>query len=333
MQGYISKLKTHYKEPLRIVSKVGKVRPTTRVVDGNKLEVCFDVPSEVQFYGTDSVLDMCRLFALQKVTETGAKVLKFSQEYADAFMKTDVNLPLRDYAQPYDVMFLEFPENFIENHFKRFDKENFFEVKDKPKEAVVWFDYERKILFIEVFLASGAGLCKLMCDPNMELNVSMVSLIDGAAENLNDDDNKVLSYSLRVALNALLTADGTLDLIGYENSDHANKLDEYVKKSKTEDKKFSAILEKQTLPFTVSFNQKTVTYHKSRGNGSDNHTGRVMGPHWRRGHYRFQKFGAGLCETKRIRIAAVYINFHLKPDIDLGSTETEYDMNNPLPEE
>jgi hypothetical protein len=40
-------------------------------------------------------------------------------------------------------------------------------------------------------------------------------------------------------------------------------------------------------------------------------TGRVVAPHWRRGHYRMQACGPGLSQRRPIAVPAVLVNVHL----------------------
>jgi hypothetical protein len=325
--AYLSKLKTKYKASLKKVLNEGGIGLQA---DKERTGVNFDMPGSVSSLGL-SFLDACRLFGLSKVFQTGTKVLNFQQDYADAFMLTDVNLQLADYAQPYDVMFINFPDNFIENHFKKFDPDNFFEVTDKPEMAMVWFDFKEKVLFVEVGFSNNVVICKMFSNPERELNEMLEHTMEGA-EPVSEYELKVSSYAFRVALNAMLTADGHLDKKGYENQDYADRLDKYIRKGDTEDKKFTALLDKQTLPFVFNYSRRTVTYHKSRRVSEGEPTGKVMGPHWRRGHYRIQRFGENLSGSKIVRIAPVFVNLHWVSGIDLGKTVTEYRMNNRRPD-
>lgn len=73
-------------------------------------------------------------------------------------------------------------------------------------------------------------------------------------------------------------------------------------------------LEVATIPFRFELDQHVSlfrsTYSTDRDAATDS-TGRLMPPHWRRGHWRKQRHGAGNQQTKLIPIPAVLVNADL----------------------
>jgi hypothetical protein len=82
----------------------------------------------------------------------------------------------------------------------------------------------------------------------------------------------------------------------------------------------------RTLPILYQFKQDVVLHLtetiKSR-NGDSIPTGKIVRPHWRRGHYRKQHYGVGNILTKRIPILPVFVNADLFLG-DKANTEVNY---------
>ena len=334
---YIKNLKQKYKDRVCMLQDCGDRVELIRPANGQSGVDCL-APGNVAA-GLGGFLDLVRIHGLHEMLDNGVKAIQFGQDYADAFMLTDPNICPSDYSQPYDVMMVDFPDNFIQEHFRRFGGDDQLARHPSPKTAMVVFEPREKILFIEVTLANGTtclnklfpklegDLCEAIEDNRLRSG-SRTPGDDGAE--ISDAESKVMSISARVAINAVLAADGRMDEKGYENPAYAEKLDRYISKADTDKKRFQATLDKQTLPFILNYHRSTVTYHRSSAPSDGDPTGRTVGPHWRRGHYRIQRFGAGLQESKRIRIAPVFVNLHLVPaGFNLGDTVTDYRVNNP----
>jgi hypothetical protein len=74
-----------------------------------------------------------------------------------------------------------------------------------------------------------------------------------------------------------------------------------------------ADLEVQLVPMRPSLAQEVTLYLREQtaephGNGEG---GGTVSPHWRRGHWRWQAFGVGRRERRRLAIPSVLVKGHL----------------------
>jgi hypothetical protein len=67
------------------------------------------------------------------------------------------------------------------------------------------------------------------------------------------------------------------------------------------------------MPVRYAFAQEVTLYHKAQATGQHGtgEGGWTVSPHWRRGHWRWQPYGLGRSERRRVAIPSILVNAHL----------------------
>jgi hypothetical protein len=268
------------------------------------------------FDRNDDFLHICRnhgeltlasMYMHYKLLEEGPKFLELNDDYAAAFINTDINIKLSDYSQPFSTMFVVLPKGFSE----AFEVPAFKESKmHRPTMVQVHHDPDVRALFISVHFDTGERVTSLLIKDE-ELDRSVENVLPHEYQDsvgINQEERHTTRLAIRIALNALLLADNNLVSKGPYNKDHYDRLKTYVKRARDPLKAASSELECKMHPFVYSFEQHVQTYTITRNNEDSSDGSTSKKPHWRRGHYRMQRIGEGLIDQKRVRIAPILIN-------------------------
>jgi hypothetical protein len=63
-------------------------------------------------------------------------------------------------------------------------------------------------------------------------------------------------------------------------------------------------------PVRYAFAEDITVFQREMGDADSGKGGWTVTPHWRKGHWRWQPFGPGRSERRRIAIAPVLVNAH-----------------------
>lgn len=269
-------------------------------------------------------LALANMYLATQFLKNGPKILNVNDEYAAAFINTDINVELPDYDQPFPTMFVMLPKQFGESFMTK-------EKRQKPEMVLVHHDKSATSMIISVQFSDGQRVtCLIHKDHSIDQQLDEVlpTEYDGSI-GITDEEKVICKIAYRVAINALLLADGNYEQKGPHNADHLAKLKSYVSRAKSQEKREQAELECHLHPYLFEFEQTVQTYSRSKSDQESDNNGTKKRPHWRRGHYRQQKVGEGRTDTRRVRIPPILVN----ADLYIGEVldaKAIYELNTPI---
>jgi len=227
------------------------------------------------------------VYVVNELYRNGIKVVKPTFEQCLAFENIEINIPFKDYKQPYETMCVEFPDAYkslLESRFHR-----------KPPLAVTCHRPNNK-----EYMIGGVSFGIKNYSITFFITNDESKIEEMIKWNENDDpDFQPLRHAERVALNVMLfmTNFGHTK-IGYSN----------IKQHRHYERK-EPLKAKQDF-FYVGLNQEIPLFKKVvlpfiETNGIKAHSS--PHPHWRRGHWKLQHHGPNNSLTKTIFIAAVFV--------------------------
>jgi hypothetical protein len=254
-------------------------------------------------------LQLIQTYLCMELIKQGPKLIDLDQSYVAPLINTDININVRDYSQPYELMLVNLPNNFIEKYETDGEELDSTAIKHSPGLVMVLHNRELNSIAANVCFTSG-HIYSIMIfkDETLEESLhTMLTTLTPDSETVNKEETQSAVLALRIALNTLLLADsGKLKCKGPHNPDYFAKLDKLIAKSNTPQKRDANIAEKKLHPIIYEIDQ-TIKLNEYTHNQSDSETGKSVKPHWRRGHYRMQAIGEGHQERKRVRIAPILV--------------------------
>jgi sarcosine oxidase delta subunit len=258
-----------------------------------------------------------------------------AREY-EALEQFSLDLPAREYAQPFPTLRILLPDDYSRNRIVPF--EHYLYHGDntaglhRPDWMICHHNPGAGRFNLLVHMTLGQYLTKsirLNCDATLEqtwreanrphgeaVTNTGVKLSDPLVQSPAEEELSNALSRLALAANLLLMVYGTRK-IGHDNPAYAERLKRYVEvahKRKDPERLARARWDYESLPIRYEFAQKVILYTHARqteGELSLGHPGYPVRPHWRRGHLRNQRHGPGLTLVKRIAIPAVLVNAHL----------------------
>lgn len=269
----------------------------------------------------------------------GPKIFRPTLEECLAFEEVEVNLHVRDYAQPFDTFVIELPAEYT----------NLRKVQGLVRASLYSQEsinerYGPVAQIVRVERPSGMVAVLTITS----VKGMTVSGIVGSSEQatIEDDLGKMLigetsgyttapellmeKLTTRVSLNAcLFLVDRGHRLSAQTNQSYIDRLKSRRERAeKRGDDEKAALAEKELseVPLVYEFSQKI---NVRRYIGSSDACGgvvngdRKVSPHWRRSHYRMQAHGEKRSKRKRILIEHCMVNEHLFGG-DVADTKVEY---------
>lgn len=287
-----------------------------------------DVPSlrphrlfidKLRSLGQADSLGVC-LYARSKWLANGPKLVRPTSDQCEALEHVDVSVTFDEYEQPFPVFLVELPHQYRRILSSRFNHEC-------PKAVMVCHDRRTQYLF---------SICEY--GPTKESTFSIMSprpywsTIEDALRlcvEPEGDDLRIGEVLYRVAINfgLLLTGYGFIDKGPLDPVSH-RKLSRNAKKSN--DRKAQRAKELLDATINLVSLKQEVVFHDSRQQGEANPDadGRKKLPHWRRGHFRMQAWGAGHAKHRLTFIKPTLINAgYFRGDV----ADTTYRISIPSP--
>jgi hypothetical protein len=133
---------------------------------------------------------------------------------------------------------------------------------------------------------------------------------------MTPEETALGSSLTKLALNVCLMATAYgVKCLGAANPSHHERLKRYAKlaRKRGQEPLEKAEMEVRMMPVQYAFAQEVTLYRREQVTGQHDagEGGWTVSPHWRRGHWRSQAFGAGRSERKRVAIPSVLVNGHL----------------------
>lgn len=261
------------------------------------------------------------VYCLAQALASGLKLFQPPELLLDSFEHYDLNVRVADYHQPFTTFFIDLPAPYAQRHR--------CSAVDGEVETPLGFlcHYERDLRCMHCVIPLGNSTCLTYnvdwADGDKTIEETIVDnrgkVVGGQAQSQSEWD--LTERLLRSCLNlSLMATNYGLHELGPANPSHFKRTTERVAKAvKKGDHDLAASNQRQLLkiPICFGFEQTCPLLAPLRGHGdsqSGNARSNAAGyvrPHWRRGHWRTQRFGPGLSQTKTIAIPAVLVNADL----------------------
>jgi hypothetical protein len=254
-----------------------------------------------------------------RLLHEGPKFFEFSARDCEAPENFSLDLPVEEYGQPFPTLMIKLPPDYADARVSRI--QHFGSV---PWAIILHHDREHSVLLVCIRFNEGDVGCHLALDwPGKTVEdvwQEFRDTIQGVMPEQEPLRELVqLSQSLiRLSLSAclMMMVYGTTQ-VGPDKPGYRQRLERYVqvaRRSGDADRLAHAEFDLQALPIRYRFAQDVRLYREEHAPGraeGGEPTGRVVSPHWRRGHYRMQACGPGLTQRRRIAVPAVLVNSHL----------------------
>lgn len=229
--------------------------------------------------------------SLGLLASSGPKLFEPTVEQCEGLEHTEIRLPVEEYSQPFPVMLIKFPKEYVER------TEQIIGMPLANYYTARWFEREQVIylhgLHTDKSKARGGDDCIYFCTLGQMMEHAM-AIGDPRCDRI-----------WRVILNSMLL----LMHGGYKSEpshpEHLKKCRERMRKKPLD----STRREIDTHVYNVRLDREIVvrkTVVREIGESGDD-TGRSPSPHWRRGHWAHQRYGPGRKEVKLILRPAVFV--------------------------
>lgn len=253
------------------------------------------------FVGGD-INALLQLYTLSRVLSDGPKIVQPTVEQCEALAQIDLKLTFGEYEQPFPAFIVELPV-FIRQQLT----DKFGEVC--PRFVISVLDRKQKVLVITCHQdVKSTDEERYIVFSTAKHNRS----IEESLREINADgsDTRQAMIIERIAMNLalLLVRFGHIESGPIDPKVVAQQT-EILKRCKSERKRqrarrlLDAAISKVTLSQNVKFYNKT-----QPSPASDESFGSQKSPHWRRGHFRRARVGAGRTDRKLIFVRPCFIN-------------------------
>jgi hypothetical protein len=250
-----------------------------------------------------------QFWAMSRTLAFGPKVFLPSYEQCCAMRKTQANIPLSMYRQPYDQMIISFPREYIRDLSKEFN----LRFDHVPRHMLQC--YEQKTLIMCCKLKEADYVFLMSDRPEFKTIEDALDRNDGVEHRYVESECPIISVLQRLAVNfgSLMTYTGTTAPIPTPNK---------IKLSRRSDERSQLLAMGEPSYFTLA---QKINIHRVKRTSESEGTGEGVSPkpHWRWGHWRNQPCGVGNQDRKLIFIEPVFVCSHLFNG-DLGDTSVEY---------
>lgn len=240
-------------------------------------------------------------WSVSRLLANGPKILLPTLEQCLALEQVNVRVSIEDYEQPFVAAVIEFPSRYQKILTERFCHDRC------PRYALLHHDKHNGTIFIHYtyFPYPAQGERGITCTLINNCPTLDHSLMLGEDD---EPDMLMAQTTNRVALNfcLLLTCHGSvfrgpLDPLALAKAKRAKTTNpkKLVRNRRIIEGMFSVV----DLPQHVKFCKRTES-HLDDGNAD----GPPVRPHWRRGHFRRQRFGPGRVKSKLVFIKPVFVN-------------------------
>jgi hypothetical protein len=277
-------------------------------------------------------------YALSRAIAQGPKMFRPSMLQCKAFENTSVDIPFEQYAQPYEVLLIEFPEDYRKAKLEE-------GLERCPRYVISWYDRELQIIMAACqFDSQNDRIIGIKTYLGVQPGETIESLLSGpiyyeadgtAAEDIADFKIAQTFERIAINLNLLIMYGDRKHTVSPMNTEGWVRYREL--KKKYERKKDKAELAKlrewgaggiseikfdesdltQQIGFRVQLESSTAP------DGIPGKEGKSPKPHWRRGHWAQQPYGPNRALRKPVLRPPVFVvgaAYRDGSEIDLAKT-------------
>jgi hypothetical protein len=262
-----------------------------------------------------------------EICAKGPKVFRPTLEQCLAMEQIAPRIPIADYAQPYPVMIVEFPEAFTRQRASAADNQlyvgshtpEFVLVGSPPCDvATLW-------LLVCFSSSTSRTFSSLASDATIEDGIVRVYGEESyfPLDAPTPDERLVMAGLLRLGVNAmLLLMECGCRRLGPANESHYRRLQHHLDLARKRAQRVAEAERQLRLATQLYGLDQHIVLHEEESSGASVSAGGVPNvhrrPHWRRGHWKMHACGPGRSLRKRILIKPVMVNK------DLLASETTF---------
>jgi hypothetical protein len=296
--------------------------------DGTKMRPDLRAHVAAMFGITGRAIAACLdLYCLMRLHGEGPKVFRPTAAECLALEEVQVRVPVSAYAQPFPTFCVEFPPEYRAARRTVGEGVHGGTVSYSPVAQVLAHVAGHGIIAGATITDSpdGATLCGMIGSPDAATIEDDIQkqLGDANTQPVNSDELTTERRAVRVALNACLML---MDR-GFRKLPHGVEAEGLSKQLRAKRTTKPGVLDdlrarRQAIPTEFAFVQAVDVRRAVRGavpdDVADDVAGRRVRPHWRSAHWRMQRHGVGLTQSKRVLIPHVMVNA-----ADFGGSDSE----------
>jgi hypothetical protein len=287
------------------------------------LKLKYEFFTQCEIFGKPATLNIT---CMQNVLAYGPKVIRLKKLDFEILEKTDVNLHLCDYMQPFKTVVVELPEEYTNKHVVADPLKGTKDItgimresNHKPVIAIVYFDKEIDLIILTVYANNNDCYSILLGEKELTIEDQIQKYmqngcLEGSLLICNEESN-MFQNVCRAILNACLyVADYGCKKLGPDNPSHYARLQHYLQvaeRSGDQERIARARRNLRSVPIIYELEQDVKLMAPELAKASNESNGKEMPFHWVRGHYKMQPYGPNRSLRKRIRVAAYKVNEHL----------------------
>lgn len=260
--------------------------------------------------GPRDFFSLLELYITTRVFSGGPKIFRPTAEQLKLLAEMQLNIPFSEYAQPFETMVIELPQDFCDTH-----------VIPNPEDCRKYIDSPTTRPVLSVLHLERGTLVHSVCT---DVFTSMKSWYHPPAtgeleewmtavytDDCTPEEQDMESLVRRCALAYALLLDET----GVKKLGPAQP-GRYEAWRRTAEKRnehsASARSQMRVHPIVYELDQKVELYRTvEHEHELGEPTGRTVTPHWRRGHWRMVACGPKHSLRRKVRIPHVFVNRHL----------------------
>jgi hypothetical protein len=265
--------------------------------------------------------ELLSIWLRSQVVADGPKIFQPTLEQCLIMEQVAPRIATSDYAQPYPVMIVEFPEAFRQQR-ACCGQSALFVGTHAPEAVLIGFEPPPVGAIALEGLFSSGNVVRLGIMPRDATIEDRLVLEHGEESYAPTDpitvsEHVVIAGVMRVAINSmLLLAEYGCRHLGAANESHFRRLEHFAQLARR--KKSGVDVAERNLRLAsqfYGFAQEIVLHEEEARDAAaprtEAHSESWRRPHWRRGHWKMHAHGPGLSARKRIFIKPVLVNRHL----------------------
>jgi len=257
------------------------------------------------------------VFGTGRLFIDGPRIFRPTLEQCEALKQIEVKLEFKDYAQPFEVMCVEYPKNF-DRKYETNDPRGGTKIVEPDFTILCWIP-ETTLILCNLVHRPGEGWQGIVGSVGQTGNKEIESWLNPVSDPsqgiefvLRDQETTVNKELDRIALNSMLMLmEFGCKNKGYDNESYAKSLQRRIERKVRTDLNKAEL---HLLGQEFVLEQEVTLYNHSRTvihSDNEEQLRKPAKPHIRRGHWKMVAHGIGHSLRKRMLIKPTKVNWHL----------------------
>lgn len=254
---------------------------------------------------------------LHEFRKFGFHELNLNIDQAIGLINTDVNLDVDEFTSMFPLMVVNFPDELRQVYL---EKNQFFPsiafIRHEPQQGMLLIEF---VHHFQDWNNVSSGCISFFSKKNN-------NMFDTIQEKLNWDETKSVMRpesidAAKLAINSILLAQRTNNMVRIDKNQN-DPIQQQFKRTM----RGTGNLGKITEATFWSFQPNLKTFNSQQESRSGEEKGKIVRPHWRRGHWRRVAHGEKRIERKWMHFPAVFVNAE-RFEGKMNQTFTSHNLN------